>query len=341
VGLPPERRRQLQELGLRALVKRRFGAEVADGGRPVRFGGGAAIVAEGGESPTLAAVFADTPAGLGPAIDLAHREGAAHLYFFAEHNTGATARRAAQFRLPTTVVNPDGDFEALEPDPPDPVEPVPPALAAAGHRMTAAGLDVEWEHGLLTGEWLGLEVARADGDALAIGVGKHDRDANVILHPEGPSDQFLDQAIAIVRDLRRPDARPHPANLLAGERWLRAILVRHPHLVGVDELHAAQPPEARRDLRQRAVAPAWGVDAAGIPTVVVCSVGVDPDLIAQAADARAQSAGWPGFPSGGPRLVVVVPEGDDHPLTRRLAVLLRHPAEVTTTPSDWRRMGAS
>jgi hypothetical protein len=324
-------------------VKRRFGDAVADGGRPVRFGGGAAIVADAPESPTLAAVFADSPTGLGPAIDLAHREGAAHLYFFAEDNTTATARRAAQFRLATTVVSPDGDFEALEPAPSPPIPPIPPELGAARARMLAAGLDVEWEHGVLTGEWLGLEVTRADGAALEIGVGKHDRDANALLHPEGPSDQFLDQTIATVRDLRRPDARPHPANLLAGERWLRAVVRRHPQLVGLEELHAAPPPEVRKDLGQRAVAPAWGLSSTGTPTIVVCSVGIDPDVVPQAADARAQSGEWPGFPSSGERdgirLVVIVPEGEDHPLPRRLAALLRRPAEVTTVPGDWRRTG--
>jgi len=37
-----------------------------------------------------------------------------------------------------------------------------------------------------------------------------------------------------------------------------------------------------------------------------------------------------------PPLVLAVPEGDDHPLTRRLAALLRYPAQVITVPSDWR-----
>jgi hypothetical protein len=37
-----------------------------------------------------------------------------------------------------------------------------------------------------------------------------------------------------------------------------------------------------------------------------------------------------------PRLVLAVPEGDDHPVTRRLAAALVEPAEVVTVPADWR-----
>ena len=70
------------------------------------------------------------------------------------------------------------------------------------------------------------------------------------------------------------------------------------------------------------------------PLIVACTVGVDPDLVPQAADARRQAAGRVGFvPDGaGCRSAVVVPEGDDHPMIRRLAALLRRPAEVVTVP---------
>jgi hypothetical protein len=345
VALPPDRRRQLQQLGLRALIKRRFGDDVAAAARPLGFAGGAAMLADGREL-ALAAVFADTPAALGTAVDLAHREGAHHLYFFAEDNTGDTARRARQFRLPVTVVDPDGDFQALEPGRPQPVAPMPPALAPAAARLAAAGLAAEWEHEVLTGEWLGLEVARALGEggaALEVGVGRNDRAASRLSHPGGAPDQVLDQAVAVVRDLRRADAPPHPANRLAPERWLRAVVTGRPELVGpagCPELRTAPPPAPRSDLRQRSIAPAWGVDPEGTAVVVVCSTGIDPDLVPQAADARVQAPGWPGFPApdGGPvRLVVVVPEGDDHPLTRRLVALLREPGELVTVPADWRR----
>ena len=37
-----------------------------------------------------------------------------------------------------------------------------------------------------------------------------------------------------------------------------------------------------------------------------------------------------------PRLVIVVPERDDHPYLRPLAEALREPAEVVTVTDDWR-----
>ena len=63
--------------------------------------------------------------------------------------------------------------------------------------------------------------------------------------------------------------------------------------------------------------------------VVVCSVGVDLDLVPAAAEARLALA-----PDA--RLLLVVPEGDDHPATRALANRLKDPAEVVAVPGDWR-----
>jgi hypothetical protein len=344
VTLPLDRRRNLQELGLRALVKRRFGAEVADSATPRPLGGGAALVA----GTRLAAVFADGSSGLGAAIDLAGRENVEHLYFFSERNDGAVARRAAEFRVPTTVVDPDGDFEDLAAGPVPPAPTMPASLEAAATRFGAAGLDVEWEHGAVTGEWLGLEVARAvlDGDRVVVdvGVGHLDREANRMVYPDGAPDAFLDQAVAAVRERRRPSAPAHPARDLVPERWLRSVLRRRPGLAGLEDLRTGPSPEERKDLTQRSIAAGWG-GRSGIVAVVACTVGVDPDAVPQAADARLQAGGWPGFagPANAPSadssaadLLIVVPAGDDHPLTRRLAALLRYPAEVVTVPAGWR-----
>ena len=77
---------------------------------------------------------------------------------------------------------------------------------------------------------------------------------------------------------------------------------------------------------------AAGTALDGTPMVVVCSTGVDVDLIPTAADARARLAG--GRP-GEWRLAVVVPEGDDYPVTRSLAAALNDPAAVLTVGRDW------
>ena len=297
------------------------------------FAGGAAVIAR-----SIAAVYADAPTALGSAVDVADRHGAAELAFFCDRSTGDTARRAGEFALAVSVIDPEGDFTPLAPAPPPRFSPVPADLEPAAARIRAAGLDVEWEGGVLLGEWLGLEVARASHADFEVGVGRHDRAANLELHPDGIPDDLLARAVEAVREARRSDAPVSPVNQLAPERWLRAVVRRHPFLVGVERLRSGPPPSPRPDLRARSVAPAWADDG-DAPLVIVFSVGVDPDHVAQAADARLQALGWPDFPSPRghvPPLVLAVPEGDDHPLTRRLAALLRHPAQVTTVPPDWR-----
>ena len=57
--------------------------------------------------------------------------------------------------------------------------------------------------------------------------------------------------------------------------------------------------------------------------------GIDLGLVPMAADLRLAHA-------PGARLVLVVPERDAHPVTRRLAAALVEPAEVVALPGDWR-----
>jgi hypothetical protein len=60
--------------------------------------------------------------------------------------------------------------------------------------------------------------------------------------------------------------------------------------------------------------------------VVVCSVGVDLDLIPYAADARQMVASATPQPS--PHLAVAAPARDLIPMTGELARLLREPCEL-------------
>jgi hypothetical protein len=183
---------------------------------------------------------------------------------------------------------------------------------------------------------LGLEVARMVGDDaegwdLAVGVGDHDRDARREMRPGEDPAAALDRVVDLVRTWRSPGARLHPANRLAPERWLRSVVTSRPHLVGAAELVALAPPLERTDLRHRSPAPAAGTDLDGRPLVVVCSTGVDIDLVPSAADSRL-------LDGRAARLVIVVPEGDDHPATRRLAARLAEPASVVTVSREWRAL---
>jgi hypothetical protein len=151
----------------------------------------------------------------------------------------------------------------------------------------------------------------------------------------GPADpgRDLDEAVAAVAAWRRPGATAHPANALARSRWLRAVLCARPHLAGARHLHPVAPPLPGGDLTDNSAVPCLGSSAAAQPIVVVCSTGVDPDLVPTAADSRR-------LHSPDARLLIVVPEGDDHPVSRALAAALVRPAEVLTVPRSWEALGA-
>ena len=141
----------------------------------------------------------------------------------------------------------------------------------------------------------------------------------------------LARAVDIVRGYRHAGAERHPLNQLVPERWLRAVVVAHPELVGAAELRAVGSAVPRPNLTADGVATAVGTDQAGDPVVVVCSTGVNLDLVPAAADDRLTHC-----PDA--RLVLAVPERDAVPITTDLAVLLSDPAEVVAVTGDWRSL---
>lgn len=185
-----------------------------------------------------------------------------------------------------------------------------------------AELDLVVEGGVTRGEVDGLEVARiAEGSVLEVGVGGADRELTALLHADAPAIDQVRRAADIVRKHRWAGASPHPLNQLVRERWLRADLVREPDRAGLSRLRSADTPWPRQNLVDRGIAAAVGETEAGDAVVVACSVGIDLDLVPRAADIRAAI-------DPGADLWLVVPERDDHPLTRRLAANLHQPARI-------------
>lgn len=328
--LDPERRSALLGAKLGALVRDRFGPGER---QPGTFPGGATLQ-EGGRAWVL---LEDDPGrSLGRALAWGRANGTAELHVLAEADTGLLARRAAAFAVPPTVWRVDGRaVERAEPAPAAPPAAPHPSAELLSVMLAAAGADVVVEHGVVSGEVRGLEIARVavddDGTGrIEVGVGRHDREAFAMVHGDVPPAEALADVIGTVRRHRHPDAPHHPLNRLAGERWLRATVVADPALVGAAHLRPVDPPVPRANVKDPVPAPALGEDLEGRPLVAVCSVGVDLDLVPSAADARAVHA-------PGARLVLVVPERDDLPVTRALAAALAEPAEVVPVPGDWRR----
>jgi hypothetical protein len=253
--------------------------------------------------------------------------------------------------------------------------PVPEEIRRVIDMLSAHGVDPVVEHGAVIGEVLGLEVARVvgrgevgasgdgvggggvggggvggggvggggvgggdvgggdvigvdDGLHLEVGVGRHDREARIELRPGEDSDHALDDVVGLVRRWRAPGARRHPANTLAPERWLRSLVLCHPESVGARRLERRPPIDPVDDLRLPAPAAAAGEGSDGEAIVVVFSIGVDLDLVPTAADHRLLDGRQA-------RLRLVVPEGDDYPVTRQLAEDLVEPAQVVTVPRNW------
>ena len=266
--------------------------------------------------------------GLGPALAWAHRAERSLIHVLAEASVGVLARRALFFDPAPTVWSING--RALSAAVSERRERAPdadPRLAHFADVIEAAGAQPVIERGVLVGEVGGLEVCRAtvdpytDTPRLEVGVGAHDREAFLMIHGDSPSVEVLAGVVNYVAANRLQKTDYHPLNRLAAERLLRARLINEPELVGASVLAPADPPIARASIKDPVPCVATGLDDNGQPVVVVCSHGIDLDLIPFAADARDMHGG---------RLIVALPERDLHQVTRDLAGLLKETAELLT-----------
>jgi len=290
------------------------------GGTPSPFPGGAARAER-----TRGWVYAEEDAAraLGKAMAWARQHGVHELHVLADDDAGVLARRASLFRQPPSVWWVNGtDLHAVEP------EPIAPAASLSdaggfGALFEGVGLEVVRERNHVAGELRGLEVARVVDDRLEVGVGEADRELTAMLHGDLAPADALERVVSIVREHRRPGAPRHPLNLLVPERWLRWTLRNEPGRIAAASVLPEPTPWPRAGLRERDVACARADDG-----VLVCSVGVDLDLVPAAAEARL--AIEPDAP-----LLLVIPERDDHPATRALAAQLVRPADIVTVSGDW------
>ena len=191
-----------------------------------------------------------------------------------------------------------------------------------------SGADLVCEHGVLSGEVLGLEVCRVVDDVadaaggraarIEIGVGAHDREMFQMVNGRVVTLESMAKVVNTVRAHRMPGAAKHPLNQLGAERLYREILIADPQLVGADNLKRAEPPVARANLKDPLPCVLIG-DTSGREVVVVCSAIVDADLVAFAADARLRL-------SPDAELVLAVAPNNVLPSMQKLASALRKPA---------------
>jgi hypothetical protein len=335
----------LNRAKLRAIA-RAAGAQLGPDHDVVEFGPGAALVAGRSAWVLLTAdgvAGIESGCGLGAAIIWARRAGTDELHVVAERGAGVMARRAVAFSMPIHVHEISGGdvqeaipapFAAAPPPSPDHLELVPV--------IVAAGADAVVEGGIVLGEVRGLEVCRVvdgapgAGPRLEVGIGAHDRRAFAMIHGDVPAADALGGVVATVTAVRGPGLPPHPLQRLAAERLLRWRLQQDPASVGLATLHPADPPVPRRNLVERTSCVGTGERPDGATVAVVCSVGVDLDVIPYAADARLAEGGGgePGVGMGecrrSPEVIVAVPARDALAATRELAGALRHSVTLAT-----------
>lgn len=326
-----DRRGRLYGAKLSALVKNNFGLDPSvdvDSESGIALGVGAALV----RGSTAWVLVEEKPErGLGVALTWALRHGASQLHLMVPDGGGALARRSAEFAPDVTVWSLSGGSLELQTVPAEPLRDEPPVderHLAFVDLITESGADVVIEHGVVSGEVRGLEVCRVVTDQvtgecrLEVGVGSHDREAFGMMHGETPTRDSLRRITRVVAKHRESGADPHPLNRLGAERALRSQLIHDPQLVGAEVLRGAAPATPRPNLKDPVPCVAVGNGINGQPMVVVCSTGIDIDVVPFAADARL----FHGAPDT--ELVIAVPERDATSLTRQLAASLRYPARV-------------
>lgn len=332
-ALDPERRGALHAAKLAALVRASFdGVEGTPSGTP--FG---ANLTSGDRGWYLSEV--EPQRSLGWALAWARQQGLSSLDVLAADASGHLARRAGEFGSDVTVWRVDGDVVVPATSDAHPIPPPrPDGIGVLLAMLGDAGLDVVEEHGDVWGEILGLEVARVvrgsnGAPALEVGIGRNDREAFGMMHGAVPTADALGTVVESVRAHRQAGAPAHPLNKLAAERWLRRVLVDAPHHVGAAHLEIAQPIDPRPNVKDQSPAAAVGLALDGAPLVVVCTVGVDLDAVATAADIALRHGSLVGER---PSVRLALPARDALPATRALVDDLVGSASIHIVDDEWR-----
>ena len=272
------------------------------------------------------AVLEQCERSLGPVLLWAQKFDAKSLDIFVVSDAGLVSRRAQFFDRDIRVwLVADKKVTITEPAVVLATSQVPQSHEQFASIIGESGADIVREHGVLSGEVMGLEVCRVVVDEndntprLEIGVGAHDRETFQMLHGKVATLESLIKVVGIVSGHRQSGAEHHPLNRLAAERLLRHRVIVEPQLVGASSLQATEPPVQRLNVKDAVPCCAVGKTENGQQIVVVCTASVDVDVVSFAADARARIA-----PDA--QLVIATHTNNVTPSLAKLAKSLRIPA---------------
>jgi hypothetical protein len=289
----------------------------------VEFALGAGAVSE---NHAWVVVLEQCERSLGPVLLWAQKYGATSLDVFVVADAGLVSRRAQFFDRDIRVwLMVDKNITRAESDVVLAMSHVIESHEQFAALIAQSGAVVVREHGVLSGEVMGLEVCRVvvddydDTPHLEIGVGAHDRETFQMLHGKVATLESLVKVVNIVREHRQSGSEHHPLNRLAAERLLRHRVIVEPQLVGASSLQISEPPVQRLNVKDAAPCCAVGMAEDGQEIVVVCTASVDVDVVSFAADARARIA-----PNA--QLVIATHTNNVTPSLAKLAKSLRIPA---------------
>lgn len=329
MSLDANRLAGLARTKLEGLVRRAFPDVVTDA---VGFNAGVGLV-DGERAFVL--VIERPPSPLAAALAWGDRQGATQLHVIVDDPDPILAAEARGLTPSPTLWQAAGTELVPMPDPglATAVE-APPSVLAQAPVLDAAGCEVVIEHGIVIGEVLGLEVARvaveADGAAIVrVGVGLYDQEAHALIHAQSSIDERLRQVSDEVRRYRNADAVLHPLNRVARERWLRSIVCANPTLLGLETCVGEAPIVARGGIHEQRPVAARGTRA-GAEVLVVCSSGIDLDLVPAAAAHLALSG-----VDRVDEVILLLPERDHHPVLQRMLTHLEVDATLVAIADPW------
>lgn len=329
MSLDADRLAGLARTKLEGLVRRAFPDVQADA---VGFNAGVGLV-DGDRAFVL--LIQRAPSPLAAALAWGEQYGATELHVVVDDPDPMLALEARGLAPQPTLWHAVGTELVAMPDPGlASVAEAPLSVLAQIPTLEAAGCEVVIEHGVVIGEVLGLEIARvaveADGQAVVrVGVGLYDQEAHALVHAHSPVDERLRDVSAEVRRYRNADARPHPLNRVARERWLRSIVCSDPGLLQLDSCVIEAPIVARGGIHEQRPVAARGTRGSR-NVLVVCSSGIDLDLVPTAAAHLAH-----GGLARADEVLLVLPQRDHHAVIERMLAHLAVDASLVAIADPW------
>lgn len=281
-------------------------------------------------------------------VALAQKQKAEQIYIFVSSPTTSLARWASYFVSLKIQIWYFDKTSAQVLLPTDLEPPAPLVFDPNGfvEEIEKAGARSLIQDGILIADVKGLEVARVVQDPdlqfrLRVGVGRNDRQGHAIMNPDAKTSDLLPRVVKEILTYRKPGIPLRKENTLCSQNWLRHIVINNPSLIGASSLSPSFIPGYLVGPNSTSPAVAGGFDKDGSPIGAIFYVGIDPQIILSAIDVRislARDFFNNKYRPDDINILIVIPQGDDHPFITKLANLLHPKPIVTTVPKNWRSL---